>query len=82
METARVAEPAAWKKNSIVILTDWKNLPQVREDVENHNYELFQVSGIAVIDVNENKTLPEKLGTSHLWQRRICYGLLVPCMGG
>lgn len=50
------------KKNSIVILTDWKNLPQVREDVENHNYELFQVSGIAVIDVNENKTLPEKLG--------------------
>ena len=50
------------RKNSIVILTDWANLPQVREDVENHNYELFQVSGIAVIDVNENKTLPEKLG--------------------
>ena len=50
------------RKNSIVILTDWANLPQVREDVENHSYELFQVRGIAVIDVNEKKTLPEKLG--------------------
>lgn len=45
------------------------NLPQVREDIEHHSYELFQIRGIAVIDVNEKKTLPEKLGTSHLWQR-------------
>ena len=50
------------KKNSIVILTDWASLPQIREDIENHSYDLFQIRGIAVIDVNENKTLPEKLG--------------------
>ena len=50
------------RKNSIVILTDWANLPQVREDIQHHSYELFQVRGIAVIDVNEKKTLPEKLG--------------------
>lgn len=50
------------RKNSIVILTDWVNLPQVREDIQHHSYELFQVRGIAVIDVNEKKTLPEKLG--------------------
>ena len=50
------------RKNSIVILTDWANLPQVREDIQHHSYELFQIRGIAVIDVNEKKTLPEKLG--------------------
>ena len=50
------------RKNSIVILTDWVNLPQVREDIQHHSYELFQIRGIAVIDVNEKKTLPEKLG--------------------
>lgn len=57
------------RKNSIVILTDWANFPQVREDIQHHSYELFQIRGIAVIDVMKRKHFPKNWGTSHLWQR-------------
>ncbi len=69
LETACIAESAAWKKEFYRDIDRLANLPQVREDIQHHSYELFQIRGIAVIDVNEKKTLPEKLGTSHLWQR-------------
>lgn len=38
------------------------NLPQVREDIQHHSYELFQIRGIAVIDVNERKHFPKNWG--------------------
>lgn len=40
-------------QRSIVIVTDRKQLPQVREDIRNKSYAMFQITGIAVLDEAE-----------------------------
>ena len=41
------------QQKSILIITDMQQLPRVKKDIHNHSYEMFQVSGIAVLDLPE-----------------------------
>ena len=41
-------------QKSIVIITDCRQLPQVREDIRSKSYAMFQVTGIAVLDGEEH----------------------------
>ena len=41
------------QQKSILIITDMQQLPRVERDIHSHSYEMFQVSGIAILDLQE-----------------------------
>lgn len=48
------------QQKSILIITDMQQLPRVKRDIHNHSYEMFQVSGIAVLDLPEHTEASDK----------------------
>lgn len=43
------------KQKSVLIITDLEQLMRVAYDIKNHSYEMFQISGIAVLDMDEEE---------------------------
>lgn len=41
------------QQKSILIITDMQQLPRVERDIHSHSYDMFQVSGIAILDLQE-----------------------------
>lgn len=41
------------QQKSILIITDMQQLARVERDIHSHSYEMFQVSGIAILDLQE-----------------------------
>lgn len=48
------------QQKSMLIITDLQQLARVEHDIRHHNYAMFQVSGIAVLDLDENASAQEK----------------------
>lgn len=49
------------QQKSILIVTDMRQLDRVERDIHSHSYDMFQVSGIAVLDLPENGNSPSSV---------------------
>lgn len=64
------------QQKSVLIITDMDQLARVEHDIRHHCYEMFQVSGIVVLDLAESTegTSPQNLGHDEIVARQVHIG--------
>lgn len=75
------------QQKSLLIITDMQQLPRLERDIRSRSYEMFQVSGIAVLDLPENNNGNSEITEKNVERKRIASEINMPikvgdCIGG